>query len=98
LHALLAEAGLGDTYEAAHARLALDSLAAAHTRLSRLNEGRLKPLASAVSQAAADESYLDTARKLTEGLSRVLAGYDQASDPRKRQLARLWQRSATAAE
>lgn len=95
-HRLLTENGLADAYEAAHARLALDCLATAHTRLSRLGQGTLKPLANPVSQAAADELYLDTTRKLMDGLAKVLAGDETSTEPVKRQMARWWQKSATA--
>jgi hypothetical protein len=93
-HHRLAENGLGDRYEAAHARLALESLATTHTRLSLLAEGRLKPLANPVSQAAADQSYLDTARKLADGLARVVAPYEKSADLLKQRVARLWKECA----
>jgi len=93
-HQLLADQQLADAYEAAHARLALDSLAATHTRLSLLFQGKLKPLAAPASQSAADQSYLDTARKLADGLAQVLASYEQSGDARKKRIARLWQQSA----
>lgn len=93
-HGLLAENGLADSYEAAHARLALDSLAAAHDRLTLLAQGQLKPLANPVSERAADRLYLDTARKLTAGLERVLEAYGQSVDPRKQRLATLWKQCA----
>ena len=93
---LLFQHGLGDTYEAAHARLAIDCLAVTHTRLSMLAQGKLPPLEQPVSQAAADQSYLDTTRKLTDGLMKVLASYAPSGNPRKQLLARLWEQSATS--
>jgi alpha-L-fucosidase len=91
---LLVDQGLAETYAAAHARLALDSLATTHTRLRLLGEGKLKPLANPVSQAAADQLYFDTARKLADGLSQVLAAYDYSSDSRKTQMGKRWQQTA----
>jgi len=91
-HRLLAEQGLADTYEAAHARLTLECLAATHARLKLLDQGRLKPLANSVSQAAADQSYLDTARKLADGLVQVLAAYEKSADAKKNRVAQLWKR------
>jgi hypothetical protein len=94
-HQLLTDHQLADTYEAAHAKLALDCLATTHARLSLLAQGKLKPLANPVSQAAADQSYLDTTRKLADGLAQVLVGYQESGDAKKQPIARLWQQSAT---
>ena len=93
-HQLLANNRLTETYEAAHARLAIDCLATAHTRLTRLGEGNLKPLADPLSQAAANRLYLDTARKLSDGLSQVLATYAAATDPHQLEIARFWNQTA----
>jgi hypothetical protein len=94
-HRRLAENGLADSYEGAHARLALACLATAHARLSLLDEGKLKPLANPVSQAAADQLYLDTAQKLAEGLGQALAAGEQSPDAHKRLVARFWKQSTT---
>jgi hypothetical protein len=93
-HRLLTENGLGDGYEASHTRLALECLATTHTRLTFLNQGSLKPLAAPVSQAAADQLYLDTVRKLVDGLGRVLTADEKSADLTKRTVAQLWGRSA----
>ena len=93
-HQLLTDHQLADAYEAAHAKLALDCLATTHTRLNLLSQGKLKPLANPFSQSAADQSYLDTTRKLADGLAQVLASYEQSGDAKKQQIARLWQQSA----
>lgn len=93
-HRLLAENGLAATAEAAHARLAIECLATTHNRLDLLAQGKLKPLANPVSQAAADESYLDTTRKLADGLARVLAADEKSTDPQRQQVARFWKQSA----
>jgi hypothetical protein len=92
---LLAGQNLSHTLVAAHARLALQCLATAHSRLSLLDQGTLKPLANPVSQSAADQSYLDTVRKLVDGLDRLLSSYDQSQDAARRQLAKLWKQAAT---
>lgn len=93
-HALLEKNRLGETYEAAHARLAIQCLATAHTRLHLLSQGQLKPLPSAASQFAADQLYLDTARKLADGLAALLATYEKSPEPRKQLMARLWRETA----
>lgn len=93
-HRLLTENGLAESDEASHARLALECLAATHTRLTLLDQGKLKPLASAVSETAADQLYLDTARKLADGLTKQLAAYEKSPDAAKRKVAQLWNRNA----
>ena len=92
-HRLLTENGLAESYEAAHARLALECLDMAHTRLRLLDEGKLKPLTSAVSQSAADQLYLDTAQKLADGLAKVLTAGEKSPNPAKRQAAQWWRQS-----
>jgi hypothetical protein len=92
-HALLEKNRLGDTYEAAHARLAIQCLATAHARLRRLSQGQLKPLPDASSQSAADQLYLDTARKLARGLAATITAYAKSADPRKQRFAQLWKRA-----
>ncbi len=85
----LSAAGLADSYEAAHARLAIDMLAAYHRRLERLADGTLKPLPPA-SQVAADKSYLVTVMRLCDGLAKTLDAYEGAEDPHKKTVHRLW--------
>jgi hypothetical protein len=92
-HRLLAENGLAENSKAAHARLTLECLDAAHTRLRRLDQGMLKPLANPVSQAAADRLYVDTVRKLADGLSLAIASEEKSADPKEQQIADLWRQS-----
>jgi hypothetical protein len=89
LHAQLAAAGLQETYEVAHARLAVRYLATCQTRLKMLAEGKLSKLPEA-SQYAADKSYFATAARLCEGLEKVLDGYRKSTDPQKKQIHQLW--------
>ncbi len=90
-HGRLVEAGLAHTYEAAHARLAIECSATAQARKKMLAEGRL-PALPEPSQAAADQSYFDTASRLREGLEKVLKSYLRSDDPRKQRVYRLWAR------
>ncbi|HEY5911520.1 MAG TPA: hypothetical protein VJA21_13050 [Verrucomicrobiae bacterium] len=83
-----------ETYEAAHTRLALDCLAVTHRRLELLGEGRLKPLTNAVSQAAADQLYFDTSRKLTDGLFELMNCYQKSDDAQKQKIWHIWQQTA----
>ena len=85
----LKSAGLGDSYEAAHARLAEQAIDTAMLR-RRLQEASLiKPL-PASSQAAADKSYVDTANKLYDGLEAVLKSYTGSAVPARQKLNLLW--------
>ena len=91
--AKLATAGLGDTYEAAHARLAVECFATARSRLARVATGTIAPLPAA-SQKAADDSYDQTVERLCDGLEATLGAYAQSADPAKQQLAHWWTDSA----
>ncbi len=87
--ALLAE-GLGDRYEAAHARLVLEYVNTLDARRRLLAEGKIAPLAEPERQCAADRSFADTAAKLGEGLQKVLTSYKGTEDPIKSRIHRLW--------
>jgi hypothetical protein len=89
-HQRLVAAGLGDCYEAAHARLAVRYLDTCHRRLRMLADGTLKPLASAESQYAADKSYFVTAARHCEGIEKVLASYAKSDAPHKKQVHQIW--------
>jgi hypothetical protein len=85
----LAAKGLGSTCAAAHARLAVDSVAAAGLRRRLVAEGSIKPLAAA-SEAAANRVYADSATKLCDGLEAVLKGYAKAENPEQRKIHEAW--------
>ena len=85
----LVAAGWGERYEAAHAKLALDFIAVVGKRCALLAEGKLQRLPEP-SQTAADQSYLDTAIKLCEGLEKVLQTYAEADTPYKKRVFQLW--------
>ncbi|MBI5095012.1 MAG: hypothetical protein HZB26_21585 [Candidatus Hydrogenedentes bacterium] len=93
----LASAGLSETYEAAHARLAIDCVATAHERAAKLASGALKPLPDAASEAAADKSYADTAAKLCDGLEKAISGYASSTDDAKKRILALWNTGADSA-
>ncbi|MCX6223530.1 MAG: hypothetical protein NTV01_02040, partial [Bacteroidia bacterium] len=63
----LIKSGLGDSYEAAHARLAFEAFAAAFNRRKLTEEGKLQPLPRR-SQEAVDLLYLKTAETLCTGI------------------------------
>jgi hypothetical protein len=93
--AALAAAGLGHTYEAAHARLAIGYHAATYQRLRRLADGQLARLPAA-SQYAADKSYFATTAKLCDGLEKTLAPYENAKAPQKQRLFELFRASQSS--
>jgi len=86
-HEQLCAHGFADTYEAAHARLALSVLSTAHQRLRLLAQERLTMLPNVASQNAADQLYLDTVAKLIQGLSQQMDAARNSADPKKRQMA-----------
>jgi len=88
-HKQLVSAGLGESYEAAHAQLVLDVLCAAHKRRYLLRAGKLPRLEEA-SQAGADKSYEDTATKLLNGLDTAMKTYQNSPDPRRRGIYQIY--------
>jgi hypothetical protein len=89
----LAAAGLEASYEARHAHLAADCVAAAGRRQQLIKDGKIKPLAEA-SEAAADRCYVETATKLCNGLEAVLKTYENAGDRQSRQVYDAWVKTA----
>jgi hypothetical protein len=85
----LLDAGFGDSYEDAHARLARECVEAQVQRDALRAEGKLFPLPQA-SQVAADQSYVDAANRVFTGLETLLTDYAASNDPRKQQIAALW--------
>jgi hypothetical protein len=88
-HARLTAAGLGDSYEAAHARLAVACVATACQRLQLAAEGKLAALPPKT-QTAADQSYVATASNLCKGLENVIQSYSTSDRPLKQKVYRLW--------
>ena len=88
-HSELLHANLGETYEDAHAKLAVDYINSIKTRQQLMSEGKLKLLPEA-SQEAADQSYIDTAQKLCTGLEKVLQSYAQSEKAEKKQIYKIW--------
>ncbi|MCD4769782.1 MAG: hypothetical protein K8R35_06405 [Bacteroidales bacterium] len=85
----LVRAGIGETYEAAHAKLIVDCISSIRNRLILLRQGKLKPLPEA-SQTAADKSYIDAAQKLSTGLEDVLKSYAQSIEPDRKRIDQIW--------
>ena len=60
-------------YDFAHAKVARDAIAMIFQRRAMMASGAIKPLADAKRQAAADQSYIDTANALYDGLDSYIA-------------------------
>jgi hypothetical protein len=88
----LVAADLADSYESAHARLAVDFRTAACRRFTLLAEGNLPRLPER-SQHAADRLYLDTLARLCEGLEKTVTAYEGASDGRRKRIHEAWMTS-----
>jgi len=85
----LETAGLRASYEAEHARLAAECVAAVGLRRQLIERGQIKPLADA-REAAADRSYVDTATKLCDGLEALLKTYGNLGDRQRTLVYGLW--------
>ena len=85
----LLQAGMGETYEAAHARLVVDCIGTIKNRRKLLRQSELKLLPEA-SQTAADKSYIDAAQKLSKGLEMVLESYAQSIEPNSKIIYHIW--------
>ncbi len=88
-HHRLVAAGLGDSFEAGHAELAIRVAETVRRRRQLQEAGQLKPL-TPTSQAAADKLYLDTATRLAKGLELWLESA-RADDVPRQQMRRIWQ-------
>jgi hypothetical protein len=88
IHNRLKEAGLDESYEAAHARLALDYISTVYERRKLQSDGKLPQLPEP-SQTAADKCYVDTAIKLCDGLENVIQSYSESDDPEKKRIYQL---------
>jgi len=92
-HARCEGAGLGESYEAAHARLAVECWAAMCERAALQARGAL-PALPPPSRDAANRSYLEATQRLCRGLEQTIAAYAGLPDPRKRRVCALWKASA----
>ncbi len=95
-HRKACEAGLGERYETAHARLALACARAAHERIELVQIGQV-PLLPEASEAAAQKAYITSARQLYDGLARVLEAPADGRSGIERQLVVLWRETAAGA-
>ncbi len=86
----LEQAGLVQTYEAAHAQLILRQWLTVLRRTELQTAGKLHRLPEP-SQTAADKSYVDTLTKLCSGLQKVLDGYAESPLAERRRIYKVWQ-------
>lgn len=85
----LAAAGLDQTYEAAHAQMALRCFEVVRLRQAGLTAGTIQPLPEPA-EAAAERLYADSATKLWQGLSMLMASYETSKDDVRMRLCALW--------
>ena len=90
-HRQLLAARLGETYEAAHARLIVDFAEVTAARRELLSADSIRRLPEP-SQAAADKSYDETLAKLCDGLDSVLKSHEHSPDAARRKMFQLWSR------
>jgi hypothetical protein len=90
----LKRARLAHSYEAAHARLVVESMVVARERRRLLDAGQLPRLEDPTSQEAADKSYADTVDRVYQGLVKTLEGYERSEDETQRRMLQLWRKSA----
>lgn len=88
-HERLVASGWGESYEAAHARLAIEYQSVTRERLQMLSQNQWERLPGE-SQYAADKSYLATIGRLCEGLEQTVAGYKDAENARHKEIHALW--------
>jgi hypothetical protein len=93
-YALLSKAELFDTYEAAHTRLALQAVATVYARRRLQAEEKIDKLTNTDSQKAADQSYLDVANRLCDGLEAAIQRDKETAVERKRGVYQAWVASA----
>lgn len=84
----LTDKGLGESYAASHAKLAINCISTVFERRERQIEGKIQSLPEP-SQTAADKSYLDTANAVCDGLDNILKSYAGSDDPRKKLIYQL---------
>jgi hypothetical protein len=85
----LIEAELDGSYEASHAQLAIQCFDLIEARKQLRQQGKLETLEEP-SQAAADQSYVDTANRVFEGLKETVKSYADSKDPRERKVFELF--------
>jgi len=93
LHTRLCEDGMGERYEARHAELVIRYVRAMHERAKLRAAGKLTPIPPD-SQAAADQSYLDAASRLAQGLAKTIEAYGTSDDDHKRRVLAIWRERA----
>ena len=84
-HNQLLGAGLGGSYEASHAQLAIQCFDLIEARKQLQEQGKLETLEEP-SQTAADQSYVDTANKILEGLKETVKSYADSKDPQQKKV------------
>ncbi len=87
--AKLADAGLAGCYEGTHAEAVLKCLRAYQDRQALNASGKTNGVEEE-SREAADQSYLDAASRLIQGLEKVLESYSTSEDLVKQKVLQTW--------
>lgn len=83
-------AGLHSSYERSHAALVRDAIDVVFERQAKIAGGEIKKLSAEASQKAADQSYINAANRLFDGLENLLRIYATSPDLEKRKISALW--------
>jgi hypothetical protein len=94
-HRRLTVSRLGESYEAAHAKLILDCAQVAAERRGLREAGKLRVLPEA-SQVAADRLYDETVAKLCAGLEATVNSYQHTTNQARRRVFELWSASVSS--
>lgn len=84
------EGGYRNSYERCHAALVRDAIDVVYERQTKIDNGQIKKLPSEASQKAADQSYINAANRLYDGLENLLHSYATSADQTKRKFATWW--------
>ena len=85
----------GNTYEAAHAKLARESIEIIPLRKLAVENKEADALRPPPAKAA-EQAYIDTANKLYEGLDKTLNSYQNRQQMYSSCIAQLWNTSSMA--
>jgi hypothetical protein len=85
----LANTGLHPIYEISHARLALETINAVTERTRLLGQERIQSL-SKTSQAAANKSYSTAARRLYDGLDKIMIPNQNSDASERLKIIKAW--------
>jgi hypothetical protein len=84
------EKGLGESYEASHARLVVEAFTSIFDRRKLISEAKIK-LLPPESQSASDKIYFETAEKLLKGIESIIRSYEKSTSPLYKKIFEIYQ-------